>query len=377
MSHTTLAAALLLGVSSISSLSAAAAVPTQQQAKLTGRTSARVTTTAPIYIQPGAETPLRVAAVGTTLNVLKEDGEWAQVEFQDPQWGLRVGWVQTKLIQIWRPELQPVDLSIKDDAAAQRERSNAPRRAEPVGDPTTSSAPQQDVVPSDALRGRPQTRAAQEVAAPPEDAPYPFPMPAGVERFIDAGRTLKGRGTGLVLTDAAQGVLNVMTAFADGMNNCPGCSNTKSGFSVVAFTPLTWIEWQASQAAKEYRTFDLSMVTEEMAAPVLRIRVNPDIPSHVIASGLAGTSSVQHVVLRCAQKKTVIQPLNKSTFVVTVKNAMGGNAQYEGVEAIFPLDGVAQLRGPRGDQEFFVTVVGTGYEKNFKIKQKHFKQLPM
>jgi hypothetical protein len=370
MSHTTLAAVLLLGVSSV-------AVPTHQQAELTGRTSARVTTIAPIFVQPGAMTPLRVAAVGTTLNVLKEDGEWAQVEFQDPQWGMRVGWVQTKLIQIWRPELQPIDLSIKDDSAAQRKRTNAPRRAEPVGDPTTSHAPQQDVVPSDAMRGRPQTRAAQDVAAPPEDAPYPFPMPAGVEKFIDAGLTLKGQGTGLVLTDAAQGVLNVLTALADGMNNCPGCSNTKSGFSVVAFTPLTWIEWQASQAAKEYRTFDLSMVTEEMAAPVLRIRVNPDIPSHVIASGLAGTSSVQHVVLRCAQKKTVIQPLNKSTFVVTVKNAMGGNAQYEGVEAIFPLDGVAQLRGPRGDQEFFVTVVGTGYEKNFKIKQKHFKQLPM
>jgi hypothetical protein len=360
MSHTAFATALLLGLSWVSSGSAPAAMPMHGQAEHAGRTSARVTTTAPIYLEPGAATPLRVAAVGTKLNVLKEDSEWVQVEFQDPQWGLRVGWVQTKLLEIRRPELRPIDLSTIE-APASRERPIAPRPAEPIQEPRTGRTP----------------HSAQDAAVPPENARYPFPMPIGVERFIAEGLTLKGRGTGLVLTDAAQGILNAMTAFADGVNNCPGCTGTKSGFSVVAYTPLTWIAWQASQAAKEYRTFDLSMVTEEMAAPVLRIRVNPDIPSHVTASGLAGTSSVQHVVLRCAQKRTVIQPLMKNTFVVEVKNAMGGNAQFEGVEAVFPLEGVAQLRGPMGNQEFFVTVVGTGYEKNFKIKQKHFQLLPM
>ena len=70
---------------------------------------ATVTTVAPIFIQPGAQTPLRVAAVGTSLRVLKlevwatEQGEWAQVEFNDPQFGRRVGWVQTKNIQIADP----------------------------------------------------------------------------------------------------------------------------------------------------------------------------------------------------------------------------------------------------------------------------------
>ena len=78
--------------------------------------TASVVTAAPIYIQPGADVPLRVAAVGTSLNVLKEDGEWAQVEFNDPQWGRRIGWVQTKLIRITRPELQPMDLSVRDVA---------------------------------------------------------------------------------------------------------------------------------------------------------------------------------------------------------------------------------------------------------------------
>ena len=71
-----------------------------------------VITVAPIYLQPTSQTPLRVAAVGTVLKVLKEEGDWVQVEFNDPQWGPRVGWVQAKLIEISRPELTPMDLSI-------------------------------------------------------------------------------------------------------------------------------------------------------------------------------------------------------------------------------------------------------------------------
>ena len=76
--------------------------------------TASVTTQAPIYLRPGMEVPLRVAAVGTLLKVLKEEDEWVEVEFNDPQWGRRVGWVQAKLIRIARPELQPMDLSVSD-----------------------------------------------------------------------------------------------------------------------------------------------------------------------------------------------------------------------------------------------------------------------
>ena len=82
--------------------------------------TASVTTTAPIYLQPGAQTPLRVAAVGTVLKVLKEEGDWVEVEFNDPQYGRRVGWVQVKFIQVSRPELQPMDLSVREVPAVPR-----------------------------------------------------------------------------------------------------------------------------------------------------------------------------------------------------------------------------------------------------------------
>ena len=73
---------------------------------------ATVTANAPIYISPKIQTPLRTAAVGTRLEVLEEAAEWTNVRFADPLLGPRVGWVETRLIRIERPELQPMDLSV-------------------------------------------------------------------------------------------------------------------------------------------------------------------------------------------------------------------------------------------------------------------------
>jgi hypothetical protein len=95
------------------SLFCAAGVPVAAQS-----TTATVTTQAPIYLRPGMEVPLRVASAGTLLNVLKEEAEWVEVEFNDPQWGRRVGWVQAKLLRVSRPELEPMDLSVQEVPAS-------------------------------------------------------------------------------------------------------------------------------------------------------------------------------------------------------------------------------------------------------------------
>jgi hypothetical protein len=104
---------------------------TPASAQTASGSTATATANAPIYI--GAEvspTPLRVAAPGTLLRVLKREGDWVQVEFHDPQWGPRVGWVQVSLVRISNPELEPMDLSVRPQqpaAPAPRERSDAPR----------------------------------------------------------------------------------------------------------------------------------------------------------------------------------------------------------------------------------------------------------
>ena len=75
-----------------------------------------MTTAAPIFVVPDStRQPLRVAATGTTLNVLKEQGDWIQVQFADPQWGPRTGWIEAKFIRISQPDLQPMDLSIRNE----------------------------------------------------------------------------------------------------------------------------------------------------------------------------------------------------------------------------------------------------------------------
>lgn len=80
---------------------------------------ARVNENAPIYARPNPPSslsPLRVAAAGTQLQVLSQDGDWIQVRFRDPQWGERIGWVVSSLITIRDPKLDPMDLSIAQEA---------------------------------------------------------------------------------------------------------------------------------------------------------------------------------------------------------------------------------------------------------------------
>ncbi len=71
-----------------------------------------------VFIAPDAtKTPLRVASAGTTFVVLEEAGEWTKVQFQDPQWGRRVGYVVTKDLRVHRAALAPMDLSVKPETA--------------------------------------------------------------------------------------------------------------------------------------------------------------------------------------------------------------------------------------------------------------------
>ena len=71
-----------------------------------------VTADAPIYVRPDSARPIRTAAVGTVLRVVAEEGQWVQVQFNDPQWGQRTGWVRASLLDIPRPETTPMDLSV-------------------------------------------------------------------------------------------------------------------------------------------------------------------------------------------------------------------------------------------------------------------------
>ena len=55
----------------------------------------------PVYIRPDATlTPLRTLPRSTPVRVLEEVGEWMRIEFQDAQWGRRVGYAQRQNMQL-------------------------------------------------------------------------------------------------------------------------------------------------------------------------------------------------------------------------------------------------------------------------------------
>ena len=70
--------------------------------------TATTTTTAPVFAsQNENQEPLRVAREGSVLVLLEQLGDWCRVEFQDPEFGGRVGYVQRKFVRIGRP-ISPV-----------------------------------------------------------------------------------------------------------------------------------------------------------------------------------------------------------------------------------------------------------------------------
>jgi hypothetical protein len=197
-----------------------------------------------------------------------------------------------------------------------------------------------------------------------------------VAQAIAAGLKGKGNTMGLTIRDGGAGFMSAMHAFEKAANGYAAGAAPSHGFWLTAYTPLAWIQQAASDAAKEYRSMSADEVTDEMREDVFRVFVHPDTPAEVTARGMKDTSSVQHVVLRDQTKKIVIQPISKEPFTEESKNGAGATVTFTGVVVQFPMDSLREIRGPKNDKEFFITVVGDGREeKNFEVKKKHFGDL--
>jgi hypothetical protein len=77
-----------------------------------------ITAAAPVFLSPSEnQSPLRVAKEGSVLLFLDADGEWYHIEFNDPQFGRRVGYVQKRFGRLSEAEQSTVpsaDLSVQD-----------------------------------------------------------------------------------------------------------------------------------------------------------------------------------------------------------------------------------------------------------------------
>src|SRR5262245_42732273 len=94
-----------------------------------------LTAAAPVFAAPNeSQTPLRVGKEGSVLRLLDLGGDWCQVEFDDPQYGRRTGYVQTKYVRM-TGGAGPVHSSIAESAGQPsviRRPAEAPSAARPV-----------------------------------------------------------------------------------------------------------------------------------------------------------------------------------------------------------------------------------------------------
>jgi hypothetical protein len=54
----------------------------------------------PVFVKRGAPSPLAMLPAGTRLTVVSTSEGWAMVEFDDPKWGHRVGYVDERLVKM-------------------------------------------------------------------------------------------------------------------------------------------------------------------------------------------------------------------------------------------------------------------------------------
>jgi len=150
-----------------------------------------------------------------------------------------------------------------------------------------------------------------------------------------------------------------------------------SGFGVEVYTPYAWIARLSRNAAKKGRQMLPSHLNETHLEPVLRVVCHSDVPQD-FHEGAYGTA-VARATLQSANKKVTdaLEPLATTRIPDKIRVPSGELIDIGPLLASFDL-GQLQLLSSRDKKgEFFVTIEGdNGETKKFKVKSKHFKQLP-
>ena len=337
-----------------------------------------------------ADTPVRASASpdaerlaalgpGRSVTVVAAEAEWAIVEFADGQRGYLPmdsldrsdSAVATALLDM-QVEWEMNQMLGGDTPAADAAMAAPPVKPAPSPAPSPP-APEPEPLPQ-AQPPSPRLTSAELNKPRRRRGKGPFLLyPLTEDLIADAvkfGLKSKGKMTGLQLTDSG-------STFARGVLGAHSCFNDTA--STEIYSPYSWIQQQASWAAKKYMPFSPGQVDDEMRAGILRVYAHPDKPTMVTASGTYGTTGVEHVIVRSTAKRDfrVVQPLHLEADTEYAKNAFGASLDYASMYAEFDMEEVLAASADDKNGEFFVVIIGeSGEEKKFKIKKKHFSRLP-
>lgn len=290
--------------------------------------SARAAGSMAVRLLPDFERlPLTTLPPGTQVKVIRREGDWVHIQFRDERYGDRSGYVLAAGL-------------VFDSGPA------------PIVENVNGS-------PVELKDGLPIWSETIIV--------YESPSEEEIAGAIDLGQRARGSPQGLSLTDAPEPSYPTMGTLWKAA--APG-----TRLRVQLFTTLAWIRQMASDASRSSRSYSVADVSAETLEPVLRVVACPDT-TDLAMRGLPGTAAaVQHVVLRDEVWRIVVQPLFAERVAA---NASGDEIVLDGLRAKFPLEALRDLRGPRGDRDFFVTVtMSTGEDKSYRITKDQFEVLP-
>jgi hypothetical protein len=137
---------------------------------------------------------------------------------------------------------------------------------------------------------------------------------------------------------------------------------------IGAYTPTTWIEYQAYDAAIKYKDF---IPTDDDKKPVLRVIALTSAHQMKCLNVLA-------VVLKDFSKSVVAKPISESPLDNSWMNLNGAKVACTGLTSLFQLTDLQRVRGPNGTGEFFVVAVvdyGGPKEVEVKVEPKEFNKL--
>jgi hypothetical protein len=293
---------------------------------------ARARTALAVRLLPDLERlPLATLPAGTIVKVIRRDGAWIHIEFRDARYGERTGYVLASGL-------------ILDARFVER---------------TDSTGPSSHLVLE---RRDPSPLWSESVVL------YRSFTELEIGQAVDAGLRARGAIHGLVLPDSGDHSYPTMGILW--RSATPG-----TRLRVHVYTSLAWVRQLASDAARDQRAFSIADVDAEALEPVVRVVAYPDL-DYARRTGAATVPAVQQIVLRDESWRTVIQPSVK-TPIVSEGQTAGESPTRDGLRVKFPLAGVNDVRGPRGDREFFVTIsLSGGEEKSFRVTREQFGGLP-
>lgn len=293
---------------------------------------ARARTPLAVRLLPDLERrPLATLPAGTIVKVIRRDGAWINIEFRDARYGERTGYVLASGLIFDSRFVEPPDSSHAPSNLVLENRDTGPVWSETV------------IV-------------------------YRSFTEHEIGTAVDAGLRARGGIHGLVLPDSGDHSFPTMGILW--RSATPG-----TRLRVHFYKSLAWIRQIASDAARDQRAFSVTDIDAEAMEPVVRVVAYPDL-EFARRMGTPTVPNVQQIVLRDESWRTVIQPIVK-TPIASEGQPAGETPVLDGLRVKFPLEGLYDFRGPRGEREFFVTIsLSSGEEKSFRVTREQVESIP-